>query len=98
MSHHADFTSADKSTPWDEHWTYHCVAVAAHPRTETLLYQRPAAVDALAVTRGVRFTVLRVTPMTSNGGVRGARLAKRYAHVTDEDLTTQAAHIGAVKR
>jgi len=36
--------------------------------------------------------------MTSNGGVRGARLAKRYAHVTDEDLTTQAAHIGAVKR
>jgi hypothetical protein len=98
MSHHADFTSADKTTAWNEHWTY--------PAWQWRLIRgrRPYSINGQPLSTYLRlfdqfgFTVLKVTPMAGCGGVTRAQLAKRYAHVTDEDLKTQAAHIVAVKR
>jgi len=102
MSHHADFTSyftsADKTTPWNEHWTY--------PAWQWRLIRgrRPCYINGQPLSTYLRlfeqfgFTVLKVTPMIGHGGVTRAQLAKRYGHVTDKDLATQAAHIVAVKR
>jgi hypothetical protein len=98
MSHHADFTSADKSTAWNEHWTY--------PEWQWRLIRgrRPCYINRQPLSTYLRlfeqfgFTVLKVTPMAGQGGVTRAQLIKGYADVTDEDLTTQAAHFVAVKR
>ena len=98
MSHHADFTSADKTTAWNEHWTY--------PAWQWRLIRgrRPYYINGQPLSTYLRlfeqfgFTVLKVTPMVGRGGVTRSQLAKRYGHVTDEDLRTQAAHIVAVKR
>jgi hypothetical protein len=98
MSHHTDFTSADKTTAWNEHWTY--------PAWQWRLIRgrRPNYINGQPLSAYLRlfkqfgFTVLKVTSMVGHGGVTRARLAKRYGHVTDEDLVTQAAHIVAVKR
>ena len=98
MSHHADFSSADKTTPWNEHWTY--------PEWQWRLIRgrRPYYINGQPLSTYLRlfeqfgFTVQKVTPTVGHGGVTRAQLAKRYRHVTDEDLVTQAAHIVAVKR
>jgi hypothetical protein len=98
MSHHSDFTCADKTIPWNEHWTY--------PAWQWRLIRgrRPYYINGQPLSTYLRlfeqfgFTVLKMTPMPGRGGVSRAQLAKRYAHVTDEDLRTQAAHIVAVKR
>jgi len=97
MSHAIDFTSHSTATAWNGHWA--CADL--HWRLirggrPYLLNRQPHSVH-LRLLADLGFTVVCDEPVTSPSRLPRARLAPRFADLTDADLVTSEAFIQAVR-
>ncbi len=97
VSHSIDFSAHGLTARWNGQWacsdSYWALLVGRRPY---ILNRAPhsAHVETL---RGLGYTIDHDITTTGVGGVARARLARRFAHLSDSDLSTHDAFIQAVK-
>jgi len=98
MSHHIDFSSAEKTGEWNAHWVYSDLAWRLVRGNRPSYVNRAPLSTYLKLFREYGFDIVAVTPLRDATGVPRPRLARRFRDLDVADMTTSAAHILAVRR
>ena len=98
MSHQIDFAGADKSRAWNDHWSYPDVAWRLVRGRRPYYVNRQPLSAYLAKCREHGFDVADVRRLRDTSGLPRERLAPSFRRLDDDDLTTSAAYVVAVRR
>jgi len=97
MSHQIDFSSHNITETWNGHWSLSDFTWRLIKGRKRFLINREPLSTHVELLKKTGFRVVCVLPVTDTGGTQRSGLARRYEHISDEDLTTKSAHILAVK-
>jgi hypothetical protein len=97
VSHQIDFRCHQTADRWNGHWSYSdFLWMLIRGRRSYLLNRQPYSTHERLL-RDHGFKLLRAVKLTSDNGVARSQLAKRFAAMSDEDLTTSGAFVQATK-
>ena len=98
VSHQIDFTSHATADTWNGHWTYsECAWKLIRGRRPYLLNRQPHSIH-IRILREEGFEIVCDKTMKSKSGIPRKRLARGFQNLSDDDLTTSAAFIQAIRR
>jgi hypothetical protein len=97
ISHQIDFKSHGTSQEWNGHWTYSDFVWGLMRGKRPYFLNREPHSTHINVPKTVGFEVVCDIKIREALGISRKRLASRYRHLSDEDLTTSGAFIQAVK-
>ncbi|WHZ15121.1 MAG: hypothetical protein OJF52_001962 [Nitrospira sp.] len=97
MSHQVDFKSHGSAVEWNGHWTYSDFAwTVIRGKRPYLLNRQPHSVHLNLLTKN-GLQIVCDQRHTTTSGVTRQQLARRFQHLSDEDLKTSSAFVQAVK-
>lgn len=97
MSHQIDFRCHGTAVAWNGHWAHSDFAWKLLRGRQVYFINRVACAAHLQILERAGARVVRVGRMHDTGGIPGNRLAPRFRHLSQEDLTTRSAFVQAVK-
>jgi hypothetical protein len=97
VSHSIDFSSHGLTARWSGHWACSDVYWALLVGRRPYILNRAPYSTHVETLRGYGYAIAHDIATTEVGGVNRARLTRRFAHLSDSDLSTRGAFIQAVK-
>jgi SAM-dependent methyltransferase len=97
MSHNIDYHCHGLARDWNAHWRYNDLIWRMIRGNRPYLINRAANSDQLAMARESGFEVVSEFPLHGETGLNRKMLARRFIHVSDEDLRTVACLIQVKK-
>lgn len=97
MSHVVDFSSHGLTRSWNGHWAVPDAAWALIRGRRPYLINREPLSTHIRLLERAGFRILEVIPRSGAAGIGRARIARRFASLTDEDLNVSCAFIAAEK-
>lgn len=98
MSHQIDFGSHELAREWNGHWAYGDLVWRLVKGRRPYLLNRQSLSAHKALIEREQFDIVLATKVHDTGGIGRRRLAGRFKHLSNEDLTTRSVFIQAVKR
>lgn len=92
-----DFRSHAYARDWNGHWGHSEAMWWLIRGNRPFLLNREPLSTHRRLLGEAGFTILHEQPERGSGGIQRDRLAKRFRHISDEDLSTQGVYILAVK-
>jgi len=97
MSHQIDFRSHGTAEDWNGHWEYSDIMWKLIKGGKPYLINREPLSVHLALQKEAGFKIIAVKKYLSATKLNPARLAGRFRHLSEEDLTVSGAFIQSVK-
>lgn len=98
MSHQIDFSNHGKSMKWNAHWSYSDLRWKIIRGKRPYFLNRQPYSTHIDLLNKVGFEVVSSIKKKNDKGIRRNQLAPRFRHISDDDLTTQGAHILSIKK
>ena len=98
MSHQIDFKAHGTATSWDGHWAYSGFIWKLYVGGRPYLPNRQPQSPHIKYLEHFDFRILCDLKVKSQSSVARSRLAPRFNHLSDDELTTSGAFIQAVCR
>ena len=97
MSHQIDFTCHDSANEWNGHWTYSDLMWNLARGKDTWLINREPHSTHIKLMRASGFDIVEDRTIHQASRISRNQLAARFRTLMDDDLTTAAAFVQAVK-
>jgi len=98
VSHQIDFKSHGTAPQWNGHWTYSEPAWRLVKGRRPYLINREPLSTHLRLLKAAGFEIRCTLAVRSSSPIGRAQLARRFRHLSDEDLATSGAFLQAVPR
>lgn len=98
ISHQIDFKCHGTANQWNGHWTYSdFVWNVIRGKRSYLINRKPHSIH-IGILREEKFRIVCDRTIKTTSNIKRNDLARKFKHITDEDLITSGAFIQAVKQ